>query len=259
MHGCIGCRKVSRSACEIDRNVRQIRLPQFIYADEPFANPRDGPTLGPVAVGGDLSPKRLLQAYANGIFPWFNDDKDPVLWWSPDPRCILLTDSFHASRSLAKWCRRRRWLATVDTSFDEIVDQCSRPRVQQESSWITNKMKAAYTELHHLGYAHSLEVWSGNQIVGGIYGVSLGAHFYGESMFSARTNGSKVALLALCRLLNSWGFRFVDCQLPTPHLESLGATRVDRASFLHDVIANRKIETIRGPWRVRPFIPQVVG
>lgn len=237
--------------------MRQIRLPQFIRADEPFANPLDGPKFGPVAVGGDLSVNRLLQAYAQGIFPWFNDDADPVLWWSPDPRCILPIDSFHASRSLAKWCRRHRWIATVDTSFNEVIDQCSYPRLQGESTWITNRMKAAYSELHRLGYGHSLEVWSGDQIVGGIYGVSLGLHFYGESMYSKKANGSKVALLALCNLLNSWGFKFIDCQLPTPHLERLGAVRIDRTSFMRDVISNRNAATIRGPWRVRPFVPQV--
>lgn len=206
-----------------------------------------------MAIGGHLSPSRILEAYSNGIFPWFDDDRQPVMWWSPDPRCILIPKSFHVSRSLGKWCRKHELIATVDQDFDTVIERCTEPRHYQESTWITPSMKRAYSLMHQQGYAHSLEIRREQALVGGIYGISLGRHFYGESMFSSETNGSKVALMALCQLLNQWEFSLVDCQVPTAHLMSLGATLVDRPKFLRMVQANRTVPTTKGPWVVPSF------
>lgn len=206
-----------------------------------------------MAIGGDLSPDRLLEAYSNGIFPWFGHDTQPVMWWSPDPRCILFPGSFHMSRSLGKWCKKHELIATVDQEFETVIEQCARPRHKADSTWITPNMKHAYSVLFGLGYAHSLEVRLDQELIGGIYGISLGRHYYGESMFSARTNGSKVALMALCQLLSSWQFELVDCQLPTAHLISQGATTIERPQFLRLVKQNRSAPTAKGPWKVAPF------
>ena len=206
-----------------------------------------------MAIGGDLSPGRLLEAYSNGIFPWFEHDTQPVMWWSPDPRCVLYPSSFHMSRSLAKSCKKHEFIATVDQDFNSVIEQCAQPRHNAESTWITPKMKQAYSLLHTQGYAHSLEVRLGQELIGGIYGISTGNHFYGESMFSSTKNGSKVALMALCQLLTCWEFELVDCQLPTAHLISLGATTIPRIRFLELVKKNRSATTQRAPWDVTPF------
>lgn len=206
-----------------------------------------------MAIGGDLSTSRLLDAYSNGIFPWFDNDQQPVMWWSPDPRCILCPDSFHMSRSLGKWCRRHELIATIDQDFDSVIEHCAGPRHYEESTWITPNMKKAYSELYRQGYAHSLEVRFEKKLVGGIYGVSLGRHFYGESMFSLMANGSKVALMALCALLSDWDFGIVDCQIPTAHLISQGAEIVSRSKFLELIDENRSVPTSDGPWEVAPF------
>lgn len=219
----------------------------------PFGDPSNSPRVGPMAIGGDLSPSRLLDAYSKGIFPWFDNDEQPVMWWSPDPRCILYPNSFHMSRSLGKWCRKHELIATVDQDFDSVVEHCANPRYYEESTWITPNMKKAYSELHKQGYAHSLEVRMERKIVGGIYGVSLGNHFYGESMFSLMANGSKVALMALCELLSNWDFAIVDCQIPTAHLISQGAEVVDRPKFLELIDENRSVPTVNGHWEVAPF------
>lgn len=236
----------------------QSQLPQLIRGDTPFVNPRNSPEFDPVAIGGELSPTRLLEAYSKGIFPWYEDDLYPVMWWSPDPRCVLYPKKFHMSRSLGKWCRRHELIATIDEDFDLVVEYCARPRQYEDSSWITPNMKRAYSLLHQKGYAHSLEIRMGRDLIGGIYGVSLGRHFYGESMFSNVTNGSKVALMALCQQLTRWNFAMVDCQLPTEHLISLGAETIERTTFLEYVEENGGTSTIMGPWkvpacRVEPF------
>ncbi len=226
--------------------------PQFIIYREAFQNPFGSSDTDLLAVGGDLSPDRLIQAYSSGLFPWFNDDDSPILWWSPDPRLILEPDSLHVSRSLAKWCRQHKWIVTVDHDFTEVVDRCAQ-RELGVGTWITPKMKFAYGVLQRLGYAHSLEVWDELQLVGGIYGVVIGRHFYGESMFSSRTNGSKVALLALCQLLVEWEFELLDCQMHTPHLESLGAITVSRRDYVRSVLKNRKRDTPPELWNIPPF------
>lgn len=228
-------------------------LPQFIRSDTPFGNPLDSPTFGPMAIGGDLTPARLLDAYSNGIFPWFDNDAQPVMWWSPDPRCVLYPSSFHMSRSLGKWCKKHELIATTDTDFDRVIALCAQPRAYAESTWITPSMKLAYMELHDEGYAHSLEVRVERELIGGIYGLSLGKHFYGESMFSSKTNGSKVALMALCQLLVKWKFELVDCQLPTAHLISQGAKTIGRSEFISLIRENRSVATTKGPWKVDPF------
>jgi len=209
-----------------------------------FASPE-----GLLAVGGDLRAERLLEAYRHGIFPWYNDGQ-PILWWSPDPRAVLFPDKLKVSRSLRKTIRRGDFTVTFDTRFAEVMQQCAAPRQQhpQGGTWITPEMFEAYVRLHDLGYAHSVESWRDGVLVGGLYGVSLGGAFFGESMFARTTDASKVALVWLLRQLQVWGFRLVDCQLPSPHLSSLGAEEIRRGEFL-DHLANALIlADRRGPW-----------
>ena len=168
---------------------------------------------GLVAVGGGLSVARLLDAYRHGIFPWF-DDGDPVLWWSPDPRLVLPTDAVHVSRSLARRLRRRDLAVTADTAFAEVVAACAAPRGEEARTWITADMRAAYQALHRHGAAHSLELWAGGDLVGGIYGVAIGRAFFGESMFSRATDGSKIAIVSPGPPTARWGVPFIDCQVP---------------------------------------------
>lgn len=186
---------------------------------------------GLLAIGGDLAPERLLAAYRHGIFPWFNPD-DPILWWSPDPRGVLFLDEFHMSRSLAKRLRQQRFRVTVDTDFSATMRACAAPRPYAHGTWITEAMIAAYSALHALGQAHSVECWNPQgQRVGGIYGVSLGRVFYGESMFSTETDASKVAIAHLVQLLRARGYVLMDCQMETEHLLSLGARSLRRFDF----------------------------
>ncbi|MDH4047338.1 MAG: leucyl/phenylalanyl-tRNA--protein transferase [Gammaproteobacteria bacterium] len=185
---------------------------------------------GLLAAGGDLSTARLLYAYRAGIFPWFEAGQ-PVLWWSPDPRCVLQPDQFHASRSLKRCARSGEFLLTFNRACPDVIDACSNRRKGQSGTWITAGMKQAYVELHASGWVHSVEVWRQQRLVGGIYGLASGAGFYGESMFSEETNASKIAMLALCRILRGRSFVFLDCQLASPHLLSLGARQVPRSAF----------------------------
>ena len=189
---------------------------------------------GLLAAGADLTPGRLIDAYRHGIFPWFNDG-DPILWWSPDPRIVLAPQDFHVSHSLKKRLTQRRFTVTADTAFAAVLDECSAPRPDDGGTWLTPVMKAAYLALHELGHAHSVEVWMDGALAGGIYGVGLGRMFFGESMFSRRTNGSKIALACLAAQLSRWGFPWIDCQLETDHLLSLGAVAVPRRRFVAEV------------------------
>lgn len=189
---------------------------------------------GLLAFGGDLSPQRLVAAYAHGIFPWYSEG-DPLLWWSPDPRCVFATDGVHASHSLAKFLRKCGWHWSMDHAFEDVMRACAAPRDGQPGTWITPDMIIAYTNLHLLGYAHSLEVWEGDALIGGIYGVAVGRMFSGESMFSRRTNASKVALLMLARVLRERGFPWIDAQVPNPHLLGMGARMLPRKQFLAEV------------------------
>ncbi|MCX5770593.1 MAG: leucyl/phenylalanyl-tRNA--protein transferase [Candidatus Hydrogenedentes bacterium] len=202
------------------------RLSQEIVFPPPDLAVREGL----LAVGGDLSPARLLLAYRSGIFPWY-DEGEPILWWSPDPRMVLLPAQFHVSRRLARTLRA--FNVTWDTAFWEVIEACARaPRPGQDGTWIMPEMIEAYTRLHDLGYAHSVECRQDGRLVGGLYGVSLGRCFFGESMFHEVSDASKAALAALVQRAIEWGFGLIDCQVPNPHLVNLGAREIPRSKFL---------------------------
>lgn len=216
--------------------------------DERIAFP--DPTLadenGLLAVGGDLSAERLLTAYALGIFPWY-DEGLPILWHSPDPRCVFPIGELVVSRSTRKAARRYR--VTFDTAFEEVIGACAEtPREGQAGTWILDEMREAYANLFRLGFAHSVETWDEEGLAGGLYGVSLGAAFFGESMFHRRTNASKVALAALMERLEAWDFQLLDAQMPTPHLLSMGAAIWPRSRYLAALARALEAETRRGPW-----------
>ncbi|GAA5008938.1 leucyl/phenylalanyl-tRNA--protein transferase [Pseudoluteimonas lycopersici] len=187
---------------------------------------------GLLAMGGDLSPQRLLNAYAHGIFPWFSDGQ-PILWWSPDPRTLFRSDGVHLSSRMRRQFRRSVWRIVADHDFDAVISACAAmPRPGQDGTWITSEMQAAYSELHRLGHAHSIEVRDGDRMVGGLYGVAIGRMFFGESMFSAEPGGSKAALAALALRLREWGWPLFDAQVGNPHLATLGAEAWPRPRFL---------------------------
>ena len=204
---------------------------------------------GLLAVGGDLSPQRLLNAYRSGIFPWFSEGQ-PILWWSPDPRTVFRTDGIRLSSRFRRTLKRSRWAVRADGRFEEVIAACANlPRRGQDGTWITAGMQAAYCELHGLGHAHSVEVLDGDVLVGGIYGVAIGRMFFGESMFSAVSGGSKVALAALARRLHEWGWPLIDAQVENEHLLSLGAEQWPRRDFLQAVAAQTQEPAEAGSWR----------
>jgi leucyl/phenylalanyl-tRNA---protein transferase len=217
-----------------------------------FPDPALAEPDGLLAVGGDLSPERLLTAYAEGIFPWF-DDRSPILWWSPDPRLVLDPEALHVSRSLARTIRRGAYRVTADSAFEQVIRRCAeRPRAGQSGTWITHGMAEAYVRLHRLGFAHSFEAWHGDALAGGLYGVSLGGAFFGESMFADGRDASKVALVRAVQWLASRGVSLVDCQVRTEHLVSLGAREIPRAEFLERLRAALEAPTLRGTWALDP-------
>lgn len=185
---------------------------------------------GLLALGGDLSPERLLNAYRHGIFPWYSEGQ-PILWWSPDPRMVLRPDALNISRSLRKTLRKDALRITLDRDFAGVMAACAEPRADGLGTWITEDMTRAYQRLHELGYAHSVEAWQDDRLVGGLYGVALGKVFFGESMFTRVTDASKIAFAHLVRQLDHWGFTLIDCQVYTGHLASLGATPLPRTEF----------------------------
>ena len=195
----------------------------------PLDTALDDPS-GLLAAGGDLSAERLIEAYRHGIFPWF-DDNQPILWWSPDPRCVVFTEDFTPSKSLKKAIRKQSFHVTIDTAFKDVIEACAAPRAYSEDTWITEDMKTAYCRLHHQGFAHSFECWQNDTLVGGLYGVSLGDIFFGESMFSRATNASKIAFVYLVEHCKQLGFPLIDCQVTNNHLLSLGAIEIDRKDF----------------------------
>jgi leucyl/phenylalanyl-tRNA---protein transferase len=204
---------------------------------------------GLLAVGGDLRPERLLLAYSRGIFPWYGRSL-PILWHSPDPRMVLLPDELAVPRSLRKTIRRAPYQLRLDTAFAEVLDGCADvPRPGQAGTWLVPDMVAAYQRMHELGFAHSAEAWQDGVMVGGLYGVSLGGCFYGESMFARAPDASKVAFVALVRQLQAWGARLVDCQVHTEHLERFGAREIERADFLARLAVALEQPTRRGAWR----------
>lgn len=194
--------------------------------------PLENAQQGLLAMGGDLSPQRLLTAYSRGIFPWYGTNT-PILWWSPDPRCVILLDNFHAPRRLIRRRRLGEFSFSLNTAFTQVMQYCaSVPRVGQDDTWIVPEMIEAYTTLHHLGYAHSLEAWQGNRLVAGVYGVALGRAFFGESMFTLVPDASKLALLELVDRLRQAGFFLLDCQQYTAHMVRFGAIEMPREEFV---------------------------
>lgn len=208
---------------------------------------------GLLAIGGDLHPRRLLRAYRAGIFPWYGEGQ-PILWWSPDPRAVLLPERVHVSRSLRRTLRRGLFRVTVDRAFDAVIEACATvPRPGQDGTWITPEMAAAYRRLHRLGHAHSVEAWTRDGgLAGGLYGVAIGRVFFGESMFSRRSDASKVALVALCRMLVAWGYGLVDCQVRSPHLERMGAVLVPRRRFVAALDRLCPLPPAPGAWQELP-------
>ncbi len=231
------------------------RLPGLLDVDPLAPFPPAGQALeepnGLLAVGGDLSVPRLLNAYRHGIFPWYSAGQ-PILWWSPDPRVMFSTAAggVHLSRRFRRGLRHSDWVVRADHRFDEVIDACATlPRPGQDGTWITGEMRRAYRELHRLGHAHSIEVMQGERLVGGLYGVAVGRMFFGESMFSASAGGSKVALAALARRLGEWGWPWLDAQVANPHLLRMGAVTRPRDEFLR-IVANAAARPGRpGPWR----------
>lgn len=203
---------------------------------------------GLLAAGGDLCVERLLDAYRHGIFPWYSEGQ-PILWWSPDPRCVLDTDSVRVARRTARRMRSREFRVTMDLAFDAVIEACAAPRSYDAGTWITPAMMSAYKALRREGWAHSLEVWEGDRLAGGIYGVAIGRMFFGESMFHRRTDASKIALICLCRQLAAWGFPLVDCQVDSPHVKSMGARMMPREEFVERVTELVCRPGIPAPWR----------
>jgi leucyl/phenylalanyl-tRNA--protein transferase len=218
-----------------------------------FPDPNDADPDGLLACGGDLRPQRLLLAYAQGIFPWPVEASWPLLWFSPDPRMVLLPAQLHVSRSLRKTINKGRFEVRFDTAFAQVIHACATtPRRQEQGTWITEAMQQAYCTLHALGFAHSVEAWTDGVLVGGLYGVSLGAAFFGESMFTHRSEASKVAFVRLVQQLAAWDFHLVDCQMYTPHLAHFGAAPWPRRRFLRALNKALQVPTRRGPWTVLP-------
>jgi leucyl/phenylalanyl-tRNA--protein transferase len=213
-----------------------------------FPHPSRASREGLLAVGGDLSPERLLLAYSQGVFPWPSEGL-PLLWFSPDPRFVLFLDEVHLSRSLKKTLRTTRLDVTADQAFGRVIRACQRiPRPGQDGTWITDAMVAAYERLHELGFAHSVECWQGQSLVGGLYGVSLGAAYFGESMFADAPDASKVAFATFLLQARRWGFSLVDCQVRTEHLARFGARPIPRSEFLGRLAGALEVETRRGAW-----------
>jgi len=213
-----------------------------------FPPPEDAEPEGLLAVGGDLSKERVLLAYSMGIFPWY-DEGDPVLWWSPDPRMVIRPEEFTPSKSLKRAVKKNNYRVTLDTAFKDVIRQCAKiPRHDQNGTWITRDMLDTYTALHQAGYAHSIEIREDETLVGGLYGLSMGSCFFGESMFSTRSDASKIAFYTLSRILTQWGFTLIDCQLHNQHLERLGAYTIPRHEYLHILSESLQNPTRIGSW-----------
>lgn len=220
-----------------------------LFEEPVFPDPEEADPDGLLAVGGDLSPQRLLTAYACGIFPWYSEDS-PILWWSTNPRLVLLPDEFHMPRSLRRVINRGEFSYTMDTDFKSVIRGCAEaPRPGQEGTWIVDDMVEAYTMLHELGYAHSIEAWQDGELVGGLYGVSLGSAFFGESMFFTRPNASKAAFAVLVQQLVRWRFTLIDCQQTTKHLLRFGARELVRFRYLVKLREAMDASTREGIWR----------
>lgn len=230
-------------------------MPVFLLSEEEiaFPHPEMADANGILAVGGDLSPERLLTAYTWGIFPWFNEG-EPIIWWSPDPRFVLFPAELKVSKSMRPYFNQQKFSVTLDTQFEAVMRGCqtSKRDGQFGGTWITEDMIAAYVRLHQLGYAHSVEVLENDNLVGGLYGISLGNVFFGESMFAKVANASKFGFITIVRKLQDQGFQLIDCQQETNHLRSLGARAIDRNDFLTILQKNQEIETRVGSWQDFP-------
>lgn len=223
-------------------------MPVFRLDDRLLFPPVELAAEGLLAVGGDLSTERLLLAYSLGIFPWYEVGQ-PILWHSPDPRMVLRTEELHVPRSLRKTLRQGRFRFTMDSAFPAVIGACAAaPRHGQRGTWITPQMRSAYLTLHRLGWAHSVEAWHDESLAGGVYGVSLGAIFFGESMFARAADASKAAFVALAEQLHRWGITLIDCQVYTPHLERFGATEWSRPAYVAALERALGKPTRRGPW-----------
>ncbi len=204
---------------------------------------------GLLAAGGDLSPPRLLAAYRRGIFPWYSEG-EPILWWSPDPRAVIFPDQVYIARRLARRMRQQPFTLRMDHDFAGVLSACAAPRGEQAGTWLVPEMRRAYLQMHELGYAHSVEAWEGDTLVGGVYGLALGGVFFGESMFSHRTDASKIALVHLCRRLHECGFILLDCQVASPHLERMGASNIAREQFLQHLYRGLAITPASNTWQI---------
>ncbi len=215
-----------------------------------FPDPRLANEDGILAIGGDLNPKRILLAYEMGIFPWFNPE-DPIIWWCPDPRCVLFPKDLKVSKSMRPIFNQKKFQITFDHDFEAVILACQETRRngQDTGTWITEDMLEAYCTLHEMGYAHSVEVWKEQKLVGGLYGIALGKCFFGESMFSKMNNASKTGFITLVRKLEQLGFWLIDCQQETNHLKSLGAKGIERERFLYILQKNKTEKTLIGNWR----------
>lgn len=227
-------------------------MPVFRLSEELIFPPPWLAEDGLLAVGGDLSIDRLLLAYRNGIFPWYSEG-EPVLWWSPEPRAVLAPREVHVSRRLARTIRKGAFHFSCDTAFDEVIRACAAvPRRHEKGTWITTEMIAAYIRLHKAGYAHSFETWQEDKLAGGLYGVSLGACFYGESMFSLVPDASKAALATGARQFERWGISLIDCQVANDHMLSMGTHEIPRKRFLRLLAECHRHPTRHGPWALDP-------
>ena len=234
-------------------------MPIFWLTDESnqFPPPEFASAEGLLAIGGDLSPERLLTAYSMGIFPWFNEG-EPMAWWSPDPRMVLFPSELKVSKSMRSYFNQGKFKVSFDQGFEGVVRNCQQPRGKQYGgTWITDDIIKAYSKLHQMGFAHSVEVWQGGEMVGGLYGIALGKCYFGESMFSKVSNASKFGFVCLVKMLEALDFWLIDCQQETEHLGSLGARSIPRADFLHILKANEGQETLRGNWGDLPFLTQL--
>jgi len=230
--------------------MKEILVPKIDRYSHIFPDPRYSSKEGLVAFGGDLDPNRILSAYKKGIFPWYNEG-DPILWWSPDPRLVLYPSDIKISKSLKKVIKKEIFEIKIDSNFLEVIKNCKEiKRKNQEGTWILPEIVEVYTKLHNMGFAHSIEVYKDDILVGGLYGLSLGAAFFGESMFSKVSNASKVALVKLCEISKKFGFDFIDCQVPSEHLKKMGAVEISRDRFLDELHIALQKPSIIGKWEL---------
>jgi leucyl/phenylalanyl-tRNA---protein transferase len=227
-------------------------MPVFLLDDSLIFPPaKYSDEKGIVAIGGDLSPERLLNAYRQGIFPWYSEG-EPILWWSPDPRFVLFPDDIRISKSMRQVINRETFEISYDRAFSDVIMGCRKPRNSQDGTWITDEMIEGYTGLHERGYAHSVEAWHEGKLAGGLYGISLGRCFFGESMYADVSNASKAAFITLTKKLSGLGFTIIDCQVYTEHLKNLGAKSIPRKRFLNIIEEDLKYDTLRGNWGELP-------